>query len=193
MPSSTASTPPPIGAQDSVDIFLVRPSFDDESMYSNSMSALPSSAFLVAPPNSNASLPKDDEYVPSLVPSHPFKGEYEYNLPSKPTLRDLSLAQDDEDIPMLTLPDTAPAPTEGTFPYRGPSRPDGRKLLSPTVSVKTRLLLMIGTTIRSETEATLDILSSLELSNCPLEVHVLGGLGTNESENSRTTGHTLGT
>ncbi|KAG1874025.1 hypothetical protein C8R48DRAFT_669660 [Suillus tomentosus] len=129
-PASIALTPSPISPkEDSIDVFLVHPSFNNniESTYS---SAVPSSAFLVAPPNSITSLPREDEYVPSLMPSRPFKGNPEYNLPSKPTLRDSSLAQDDKDIPMLTLPGTAPTPTEGTFPYQGPSRPDGRKYVS---------------------------------------------------------------
>lgn len=49
--------------------------------------------------------------------SHHFKSNPESNLPSKPTLRDLRLVQDEKDIPMLSLPKAVPTLTEGTIPY----------------------------------------------------------------------------
>ncbi|KAG2100720.1 uncharacterized protein F5147DRAFT_776926 [Suillus discolor] len=80
IPSSAAVlTPPPTDTQDSIDVFLIYPSFDDKSTYANLTFTLPFSAFLVALPNSNVSLPRDNEYAPSLMPSHPFKGDLKFN------------------------------------------------------------------------------------------------------------------
>lgn len=115
--ASITSIPLPVSPkEDSVNVFLIHLLFnnDNESTYLN---ALPSSALLVAPPNSITSLPQEDEYVPSLMASHHFKGNPESNLLSKPTLRDLRLVQDEKDIPMLSLPKAVPTLTEGTIPY----------------------------------------------------------------------------
>lgn len=128
-PTSIASTPPPTSAkQDPVEVFFLRPLMDkDQSVYTDSSSSLTDSTHLAVPPNSKTTLSDEDESMPSLVPSVPFKANKSMSPPRMSRANGVSISEseDDMDIPYS-------APTSGNISYHGPARADGRTEISFT-------------------------------------------------------------
>ncbi|KAG1856756.1 hypothetical protein F4604DRAFT_1931750 [Suillus subluteus] len=90
-------------------------------------SAFPSNTFLVAPPNSKTSLFTDEEYMPSLMPSRPFESN---PAPAYSKLDDVRVEHRKEDVNMFNLSSPPPVSKEGSIPYRGLARVDGRTIIT---------------------------------------------------------------
>jgi hypothetical protein len=109
--------PAAIKSNESCDVFFLHHSPDKElPAYLCSAGSVKLKVYPVVPSTSKPDL-FNNEYMPSLIPLHPF-------APSSPksesVLRD-SRATDD-DVPMHNPNDALPEPTTGTISYYGPSR-----------------------------------------------------------------------
>ncbi|KAG1886228.1 hypothetical protein F4604DRAFT_1675877 [Suillus subluteus] len=134
---SKTSWDDPSGLEDSFDVYFLHPSpAFDGSAYSDSSASIPSSAFLVVPPNSKTKL-FENESMPSLMLSCPFVPKPDEPTLSKPNVRD-SKGAEGEDVFMHNLTPSPPISTAGTIPYQGLACVDGKAVISFEGLTKTK-------------------------------------------------------
>ncbi|KAG1776556.1 hypothetical protein EV702DRAFT_1198252 [Suillus placidus] len=117
-------------AYNASNVFFVHPtSIKEPPTYSDSSASL-LSVFPHTPPNSNASLVKSNEFMPSLLPSHFFESKLNSSTSTESDVRGSRAVETDDDVPMNHLSETPEVPTDGTIPYHGLSHADGKSYIT---------------------------------------------------------------